>query len=214
MLLTLLSPRYEPNMKIVLATENEGKLKEIQLFFKDLPINVVSQLEFNMPSAIESGLSFIENAIIKARHAAKFAHLPALADDSGLVVDALGGKPGIYSARFAGPTANSLDNIHKLLNEMSAVPEKDRSAHFYCALAFVRSFDDPAPIIALGRWDGTLLTQQQGEGGFGYDPIFYIKEHSCTAAQLSPAQKNTLSHRAKALQQFYSQFQDYLSSQQ
>ncbi len=197
-------------MKIVLATENEGKLKEIQLFFQDLPVNLCSQKDFNMPSAIENGLSFIENAIIKARHAASYSNLPALADDSGLVVDALHGRPGIYSARFAGSNASSKENIHRLLDEMKSAPA--RSAHFYCVIAFVRDKDDPAPIIAQGRWDGDILSTPRGEGGFGYDPIFFVKETDCTAAELSPTQKNTLSHRAKALKQFYTQFQTYLSS--
>lgn len=199
-------------MKIILATENEGKLKEIQLFFKDLPLEIVSQREFNMPSAIESGLSFVENALIKARHAAQFANLPALADDSGIVVDSLNGRPGIYSARFAGNDANDANNIQKLLDQLKHVPEQDRSAHFYCAIAFVRYHDDPAPIISVGRWDGAVLNELRGEGGFGYDPIFYDKDHQCTAAQMSREQKNTLSHRAKALQQFYVQFQEYIAS--
>ncbi|MGD9593017.1 MAG: RdgB/HAM1 family non-canonical purine NTP pyrophosphatase [Candidatus Berkiella sp.] len=199
-------------MKIVLATENEGKLKEIQLFFKELPITLVSQREFMMPSAIESGLSFIENAILKARHASKHAKLPALADDSGIVVDALQGRPGIFSARFAGVNASDKDNLHKLLDEMKQVPAPHRGAHFYCALAFVRFAEDPAPIISQGRWDGQLLSAPIGEGGFGYDPIFYVLESACSAAQLTAAQKNMMSHRAKALALFYLQFKEYCTS--
>ncbi len=201
-------------MKIVLATENEGKLKEIQLFFKDLPITLVSQAEFKVTSIEETGLSFIENALIKARHAAKQSGCPALADDSGLVVDALDGQPGIYSARYAGTHGNSQDNINKLLAEMQHIEKAQRQAHFYCVLAFVRHSLDPAPLICQGRWDGRILTAPQGQGGFGYDPIFYLEQQQCSAAELNPIEKNKLSHRAKALMQFYEQFQTLINVKQ
>ncbi len=148
----------------------------------------------------------------KQGHASTFANLPALADDSGLVVDALQGQPGIVSARYAGLKASNQDNIDKLLKEMHDIPETERKAHFYCALAFVRFAADPAPLICQARWDGQILTQQRGERGFGYDPIFYVQEENCSAAELSVLQKNKLSHRAQALRQFYHQFQHLLAS--
>lgn len=197
-------------MKIVLATTNQGKLKEIKAFFQGLPIDLISQSEFTVPSVEETGLSFVENAIIKARHASQYCHLPALADDSGLVVNALDGAPGIYSSRYAGTKANDQDNIKKLLAAMSAVDEKKRQAHFYCALAFVRYPHDPAPIICQGTWTGSILHHPIGEGGFGYDPVFWVPKQNCSAAQLSPAQKNEQSHRAKALKAFVAQFRQYI----
>ncbi|MBS0286572.1 MAG: RdgB/HAM1 family non-canonical purine NTP pyrophosphatase [Proteobacteria bacterium] len=194
-------------MKIVLATNNEGKVKEILAFLDGLNIELISQAQFNVPPIAETGLSFVENALMKARHAAQYSQLPALADDSGLVVDALQGAPGIFSARFAGPTATSVDNIHKLLSQMQNIEKSQRTAHFYCALVFVRHAKDPAPIICQAKWDGEILSEQQGNQGFGYDPIFYVPTHHCSAAELTLAQKNTLSHRAKALAQFKEQFQ-------
>jgi len=194
-------------MKIVLATTNQGKLKEIKAFFQGLPIDLVSQSEFTVPSVEETGLSFVENAILKARHASLHCHLPALADDSGLVVNALDGAPGIYSSRYAGVNANDQDNVNKLLTALSAVDEEKRLAHFYCALAFVRYPQDPAPLICQGIWEGSILHQPVGEGGFGYDPIFWVQSEHCSAAQLSAAQKNEQSHRAKALKAFVAQFQ-------
>lgn len=197
-------------MKIVVASGNQGKLKEIQSVLEGLPVTLLAQSEFNIPSIEENGLSFLENALLKARHAAKCTHLPALADDSGLCVDTLKGAPGIYSARFAGPNANSQDNIAKLL----AVLEKNpaRQAYFHCTLVFVRHAFDPMPLVCQANWDGEILTAPQGQQGFGYDPIFFLPELQCSAAELTAAQKNTLSHRGQALQEFARQFKQYYAS--
>lgn len=189
-------------VKIVLASDNPGKLKEIKAFLADMDVQLLSQSEFHITSAPENGLSFIENALIKARHAAKFSNLPALADDSGLAVDALAGAPGIYSARYAGENAHDQDNIDWLLQAMLPFKGAQRKARFYCALAFVRHASDPVPLICQAYWEGEILTHPQGTGGFGYDPIFFVPELNCSAAELLPQQKNQLSHRAKALKAF------------
>lgn len=193
-------------MKIVIASENQGKLKEIQAFFHGLSISVVAQNEFEVPAVEETGLSFIENAILKARHAAKYSQLPALGDDSGLVVDALNGAPGIYSARYAGIHADMAANIQKLLMQLASVAESERSAHYYCAIAFVRHEKDPVPIVTCAKWDGFILHEEKGHQGFGYDPLFWLPALQCTAAELTTSQKNTLSHRALALKQFVDTF--------
>ncbi len=198
------------NMKIVLASDNPGKLKELQAILKPLPITLLSQKEFGVSSAEETGLSFIENALIKARHAAKISQCPALADDSGLTVQALNGAPGIYSARFAGEKATDKENIQKLLQDIQQVDDNHRQAAFYCALAFVRRYDDPIPLICQGKWEGTLLRAPQGNHGFGYDPIFYVNERQCSAAELPSEIKNQISHRAKALAAFIAQFKQYI----
>lgn len=195
-------------MKIVLASDNQGKVKEIQGIFKDYPISLVPQSEFNVPAAEETGLSFVENALIKARHGAKHSGIPALADDSGLCVIGLNGQPGIYSARFAGINATWQDNIEKLLKESAHLAANQRKAFFYCAIAYVRDASDPIPLIAEGRWDGVLLTHTQGTEGFGYDPIFFIPELKCSAAELDAHHKNKISHRAKALSQFMQMFKE------
>ncbi|MFI4937399.1 MAG: RdgB/HAM1 family non-canonical purine NTP pyrophosphatase [Candidatus Berkiellales bacterium] len=189
-------------MRVVLATANLGKLKEIQAFLSALPITLFPQSNFNTPAVEETGLSFVENAIIKARHAAKYSSLPALADDSGLCVDALNGEPGIYSARFAGPNATDSENIQQLLEKTATLEPSARRARFYCAMAFVRHPLDPIPLLCQGEWEGQLLTTPVGQNGFGYDPIFFVPDHHCSAAELSAAQKNKISHRAKALAQF------------
>jgi XTP/dITP diphosphohydrolase len=194
-------------MKIVLASSNEGKVKEIQAMMKDLNVNIVLQSQFQIPDVEETGLSFIENALIKARHASQISSLPALADDSGLVVDALQGAPGIYSARYARKGATDKENIDKLLQTMKSLPTQQRHAHFYCVIAFVRHSCDPVPLICQAKWDGVILDAPKGQNGFGYDPVFYIPSLHSTAAQLNPEQKNTLSHRAKALQLFIKQFE-------
>lgn len=193
-------------MKIVLASDNQGKLSEIQAFLNDLPVNLIAQSQYAVPPVEETGLSFVENAIIKARHAAKHTGLPALADDSGLCVDVLGGAPGIYSARYAGLGARSSDHIQKLLSTLSSLKDPDRLARFYCVIVFVRHHLDPVPLICQAQWEGKILTQPRGEAGFGYDPIFFIPHLNCTAAELSPQQKNKISHRAKALSEFLQQF--------
>jgi len=185
--------------KIVLASNNAGKVKEIHALLKDFDINVVSQSEFDVDSVAETGLTFVENAIIKARYAALKTGLPAIADDSGIEVDALNGAPGIYSARFSGEDANDKDNNKKLLKSLKDIPEAQRTARYQCVMVFMRHAADPTPIIATGSWEGIILESTKGSGGFGYDPLFYIPTHQCTAAELSAELKNKLSHRAKAL---------------
>lgn len=187
--------------KIVLATNNQGKVNELQTLLADAGFNIVAQKEFNVPDVDETGLTFIENAILKARHTAKLTGLPAIADDSGLVVDALNGAPGIYSARYSGCHGNDKLNNQKLLSQLHNIPAEKRTAYFYCALVFMRHDNDPTPIICLGKWHGLILNQEQGEGGFGYDPLFYIPELDCTAAQLNKEHKSQISHRGQALKQ-------------
>ena len=185
--------------KIVLATGNQGKVKELARMLEPLKIEVVPQSEFDVPEVPETGTTFVENAIIKARHAAKITGLPAIADDSGLAVDALGGAPGIYSARYSGKEATDQRNIDKLLDALSEVPAGQRSARFICALVFMRHADDPTPIICQGQWQGEIASKQSGNEGFGYDPIFTVPALNITAAQLTKEQKNQLSHRGQAL---------------
>lgn len=187
--------------KIVLATNNQGKVNELQNLLANAGFNIVAQKEFNVPDVDETGLSFIENAILKARHTAKFTGLPAIADDSGLVVNALDGAPGIYSARYAGEQGNDENNNQKLLQELNNVPSEKRSAYFYCALAFMRHENDPTPIICLGKWNGFILNETRGTGGFGYDPLFYVPELNCSAAELTKEHKSQISHRGQALKQ-------------
>ncbi len=175
--------------KIVLASSNQGKLLEFQQIFSVKDIELVPQSMFSISDADETGLSFVENAIIKARHAAKQTGLPAIADDSGLAVNALGGEPGVYSARYSGDQSTDKSNNIKLLNAMAAVPKDKRQAKFLCVLVYMRHADDPTPIICQGEWCGEITTVQQGENGFGYDPIFWVKEQNCSSAQLSPEQK-------------------------
>lgn len=189
-------------MKLVVGTDNQGKLTEIKSYFEGFQIELIAQSTFNITPPKETGLSFIENAILKARHAAKNSELPSLADDSGLAVDALGGAPGIYSARYAGENARAEDNIKKLLTAIKTLQGEDRKARFYCVIAFVRHYKDPTPIVCQAEWEGRLLEQPVGNGGFGYDPIFFIPHLNCTAAELEPQQKNAISHRAKALNSF------------
>ena len=180
----------------VLASENQGKLAELNRLLADRNIQVRSMGEFDQTGAEENGLSFVENALIKARHVAKETGLPALADDSGLAVNALGGAPGIYSARYAGVHGNDQANYEKLLADLD--PFEDRNAQFVCVLALVRSADDPLPVIAQGLWQGEILPAPQGENGFGYDPVFQPKGETISAAELSPQQKSQVSHRALA----------------
>lgn len=187
--------------KIVLASSNKGKLKEFQQIFSAQNINVLPQSQFRIEDAAEDGLSFVENAIIKARHAAKFSGLPALADDSGLQVDALRGKPGIYSARFSGEDATDQSNNEKLLHMLKNVPEAERTARFHCALVLMRHAEDPTPMIFQGNWEGLILQEPAGENGFGYDPLFYALDQHCSSASLSSEIKNQISHRAKAVAQ-------------
>lgn len=185
--------------KIVLASNNQGKLKEMREILRPLDVSLHSQSEFDVPDAPEPYCTFLENALNKARHAAKLTGLPAIADDSGICVNALGGAPGVFSARFAGePKSDARNNAH-LIETLKN--HQDRSAYYYCVLVFVRSETDPQPVIADGRWDGEIIDAPRGDAGFGYDPHFYLPSLQCTVAQLDAAQKNCLSHRAKALQE-------------
>ncbi|GEA05864.1 non-canonical purine NTP pyrophosphatase [Alteromonas sp. KUL42] len=183
--------------KIVLATGNQGKVREFASLFADYGVDVIAQKDLGVSDVPETGTTFVENAIIKARHAAHETGLPAIADDSGLVVDALGGAPGIYSARYAGENANDSANIDKLLAALDG--ETKRKAHFFCTLVFMRHAGDPVPLISQGKWQGEILTSRSGDGGFGYDPVFYVPSHGCSAAELEKAEKNRISHRGNAL---------------
>ena len=185
--------------QIVLASSNAGKLKEFNQVLKGLDFEVLPQSRFDVPDADETGLSFVENAILKARHASRISGLPALADDSGLEVDLLDGAPGIYSARFAGDGANDADNNQKLVQMLSGFPEEQRTARFQCLLVFMRHADDPTPLICQGTWEGRIVTEPRGSNGFGYDPLFYIPALDCCSAELAPEQKNRLSHRGQAV---------------
>jgi XTP/dITP diphosphohydrolase len=185
--------------RIVLASNNAGKVREINQLLASEQISVVPQKDFNIPDAIEDGLSFVENAIKKARHASSLSGLPAIADDSGIEVDALTGAPGIYSARFAGPGASDEENLQKLLNHLKEIPEEKRTARFQCLMVYMRHSEDPTPVICQGTWEGRILFEPQGENGFGYDPVFYVPTHNCSSAELEPETKNSLSHRGQAL---------------
>lgn len=185
--------------KVVLASGNAGKLREFALLLADSGMQVVPQSELDVPEADETGLSFVENAILKARNAAAHTGLPALADDSGIVVDALQGRPGIYSARFAGADGDSAANNRKLLAELTGVPEAQRGAHFRCCIVWVRNALDPVPLIAEASWHGRILESAAGEQGFGYDPLFFVPTHSCSAAELESAEKSRVSHRGQAM---------------
>lgn len=182
---------------IILATSNQGKINELAAILH--PVECIPQSRFNVADAEETGLSFVENALIKARHASACTHLPALADDSGLVVPALNGEPGIYSARYATRNQAKQDNIDYLLWRMRDLHGAERQAYFYCCIALLNHAEDPTPVIATGIFHGVISVEPQGGGGFGYDPIFYVPEHQCTAAELPATIKNQISHRAKAL---------------
>ena len=193
------------NKTLVLATGNPGKVSELANMLSPLNINVVPQSDFNVSEVAETGTTFIENAIIKARHAAKITGMPAIADDSGLEVDGLNGAPGVYSARFAGESASDQDNIDKLLNDLDNNP--NRKARFWCVLVLMRHADDPTPLICSASWEGEITQTQHGEGGFGYDPVFFVEEQNCTSAELTKEQKNAVSHRGQALQALLNKLQ-------
>ncbi|CAM2932449.1 MULTISPECIES: RdgB/HAM1 family non-canonical purine NTP pyrophosphatase [Pseudoalteromonas] len=190
---------------LVLATGNPGKVNELANMLSPLNINVVPQSDFNVGEVAETGTTFVENAIIKARHAAKITGMPAIADDSGLEVDGLNGAPGVYSARFAGPNASDQDNIDKLLVDLGNNPI--RSARFWCVLVLMRHADDPTPLICSASWEGEITLTQNGNGGFGYDPVFFVAEQNCTSAELTKEQKNAVSHRGQALQKLLLELQ-------
>jgi len=184
---------------VVLATGNQGKVKELSSLLAEHAIEIVPQSNFNVPDVPETGTTFVENAIIKARHAAKITGLPAIADDSGLEVDALHGEPGVYSARYAGNNASDDDNTNKLLHALKNTPANERSARFHCVLVYMQHANDPTPIICHGVWEGSITSEKLGEQGFGYDPVFWQEDRQLTSAQLPRDIKNTLSHRGKAL---------------
>lgn len=191
--------------KIVLATGNKGKVSELAAMLTPFALEVIPQTALGVSDADETGLTFVENAILKARHAAKSTGLPAIADDSGLAVAALAGAPGIYSARYAGPNCNDAQNIAKLLEALNAVPTTERQAAFHCVLVYLRHAEDPTPLICHGSWMGEIALSASGQGGFGYDPVFYAPALAKTAAELTAAEKQHLSHRGQALRQLLKQ---------
>jgi XTP/dITP diphosphohydrolase len=200
--------------KIVLASSNQGKLREINAIFEDQPYQLIPQVDYNVSDADETGLSFVENAIIKARHAAQHTGLMALADDSGIEVDFLDGAPGIYSARYAGQPCDNQANNDQLLSALAGVPNEQRSARFQCVIVLMRHAHDPTPLICSGTWEGFIVEEQTGTNGFGYDPLFFVPSHGCTSAQLSPEIKNQLSHRGQALRQLAKRFSAFLNHTQ
>ncbi len=192
-------------MRVVLASANAGKLRELDALLGPLGWQLVPQQRLGIESAPETGTTFAENALIKARHAARAARLPALADDSGIEVDALDGRPGVWSARYAGERATDRENLEKLLAALQGVPPERRTARYRCVIAYVGGADDPRPILAEGCWEGRIATAPRGRGGFGYDPVFLPRGGSRTAAELEPAEKDAVSHRALALSSLRSQ---------
>lgn len=187
--------------RIVLASNNAGKVREFNQLLSDSELEVLPQSEFSVPDIEETGLTFVENAILKARNAAQHSGLPAIADDSGLEVDALGGAPGIYSARYAGAGASDLENLEKLLEALREVGDEQRGARFQCLMVYMRDARDPTPRIFQGTWEGRILRQPRGSGGFGYDPVFLVPGMDRASAELPPETKNRLSHRGQALRQ-------------
>jgi XTP/dITP diphosphohydrolase len=185
--------------RVVLASGNRGKLRELGELLGGLPMQILSQSALGVQEAEETAPTFVENAIIKARNASLHAGLPAIADDSGIEVDALGGAPGCRSARYAGPNASDRENLEKLLGALAGVPEDLRTARFQCVLVYLRHPEDPTPVVCSGTWEGRIALAPRGDNGFGYDPVFYVPEHGCTAAELPAEVKNALSHRGQAL---------------
>ena len=195
--------------EIVLASSNPGKVREINQLLATLELHVQPQSEFGVVDAEETGLTFVENAILKARNAALHTGLPAIADDSGIEVDALNGAPGIYSARFAGDNASDQANLEKLLAELEGLPDAQRCARFQCLMVFMEHANDPTPVICQGTWEGRILTAARGDNGFGYDPVFYVPTHDCSSAELPAEVKNALSHRGQALRQLVTALQHF-----
>ncbi len=187
--------------RIVLASNNPGKVREFNQLLSDTELEVVPQSTFSVPEIEETGLTFVENAILKARNASQHTGLPAIADDSGLEVDALGGAPGIYSARYAGAGASDRDNLEKLLDALREVDDEQRSARFQCLMVYMRHGQDPTPRIFQGTWEGRILREPRGSGGFGYDPVFLVPDIDRASAELMPDDKNRLSHRGQAIRQ-------------
>ena len=192
--------RY-PGESLVLASNNAGKVSEINALLKDEQIRVIPQGQLDVPEIEETGLTFVENAILKARNAADHSGLPAIADDSGLEVDALNGAPGIFSARYAGPGASDLENLNKLLDALTGVASDRRTARFQCLMVYLRHAEDPTPTICQGTWEGRILEAPRGANGFGYDPVFFVPSRDCSAAELDAGTKNRLSHRGQALRE-------------
>ena len=186
--------------KLVLASGNAGKVKEINNLLQAHGIEVISQNEFDVPEAVEDSLTFVENAIKKARNACQYTGLPSIADDSGIEVDAINKSPGIYSARYSGEDATDEKNNIKLIAELDGVAENKRTARYQCVMVYMKSANDPTPIITQGSLEGRILTEARGDGGFGYDPLFWLEDKNCSAAELSLEEKNKISHRAIALQ--------------
>lgn len=199
-------------MDIVFASSNSGKCREFNLYFRELRFNLISQQALGVVDAEETGKTFIENAIIKARHAAAETLLPAIADDSGLIVAALHGEPGIYSARYAGEHGNAAKNIAKLLKNLNNTQDSQRLAYFYCVIVYLREANDPMPIIGEGKWTGRILTSPRGDNGFGYDPVFYDPKEDKSAAELALARKNEISHRALALRDLVSKLHKHVKN--
>jgi XTP/dITP diphosphohydrolase len=195
-------------MRVVLASSNKGKLRELASLLVPFGIDLVAQNTLGIDTPPETGDTFAANALLKARHAAAATNLPALADDSGIEVDALGGRPGIFSARYAGEGASDQDNLRKMLSELDGVPGEKRTARYQCVIAYVSTPGDSQPILATGAWEGTLISEPRGLGGFGYDPIFVPQGFDRTAAELDPAEKNALSHRGQALRALVTQLQN------
>jgi len=193
--------RAHTDETIVLASSNAGKVREINQLLYRSRITVIPQSELGVTDAEETGLTFVENAILKARNAAAHSGRAAIADDSGLEVDALSGAPGIYSARYAGKGASDQDNLDKLLDDLRDIPDQQRTARFQCLMVYMRHADDPTPVICQGTWEGRILLTPRGTNGFGYDPVFFVPTHGCSAAELDAKIKNGLSHRGQALQQ-------------
>ncbi|KIP83644.1 nucleoside-triphosphate diphosphatase [Stenotrophomonas maltophilia] len=193
--------RLSTTAKLVLASHNAGKLKEMQAMLAELPLQILSAADAGVGDVPETGLTFVENALIKARAACQASGLPALADDSGLIVDALGGAPGLYSARYAGSPTDDAANNAKLLADLHGVPADQRTARFFAVIVLLRHATDPQPLVCEGSWEGVILDVPRGSNGFGYNPVFLDPRHGLTAAEMDPALKNTLSHRALALQQ-------------
>ena len=195
-------------MKIVLASSNAGKIKELNEMLADLDMQIVPQQELGIEDVEETGLCFVENAILKARNAALMSGMPAIADDSGLEVDLLNGAPGIYSARFAGPEANNASNNEKLLEALGDAPLEQRSARYQCVIVYMRHATDPTPIICQGSWEGHIALEATGDGGFGYDPLFYVKALNCHAAEIDKQEKNRISNRGKAIRELLTRLAD------
>jgi XTP/dITP diphosphohydrolase len=195
--------------KIVLASGNTGKLKEFSVLLSELDMDIIPQSDFNVSEAEETGLTFVENALIKARNACLHTNLPAIADDSGIEVDALNGEPGIYSARYSGLGATNQQNLEALLNTLKDTPESRRTARYQCVIVYLRHATDPTPIICQASWEGKILLTPVGKGGFGYDSIFWVKESNCSAAELTLHQKYTVSHRGKAIRQLLGHLQSH-----